>query len=94
MPEEHSTKLIEDLVAWGHGSSGEIIVRAEGGRMVGERSVEDECAGVRFPVVVVHGTDDRVIPYEAGVRLAELTGGTWSPSRTPAMRRRDVSRLS
>ena len=42
----------------------------------GARSVEDQCADVRCPVVVVHGTDDRVIPLRAGARLAELTGGT------------------
>ncbi len=76
VPEEHSTKLIEDLVGWGGGTTGETLVRAEGGRVVGERSVEEQCALVRCPVVVVHGTDDRVIPYEAGARLAELTGGT------------------
>ncbi|HEX4685675.1 MAG TPA: alpha/beta hydrolase, partial [Nocardioides sp.] len=76
VPEEHSTKLIEDLVAWGRGTTGETIVRVENGRGVGEHPVEELCARVRCPVVVVHGTDDRVIPYEAGVRLAELTGGT------------------
>jgi pimeloyl-ACP methyl ester carboxylesterase len=74
--ERHSTKLIEDLVEWGLGTSGETLVRAEEGRVVGERHVEDQCAQVRCPVIVVHGTDDRVIPHEAGARLAELTGGT------------------
>jgi pimeloyl-ACP methyl ester carboxylesterase/predicted glycosyltransferase len=76
VPEEHSTKLIEDLVGWGRGTTGETLVRAELGRVPGARSVEDQCAAVRCPVVVVHGTDDRVIPHEAGARLAELTGGT------------------
>jgi len=27
-------------------------------------------------VVVVHGTDDRAVPFDAGARLAGLTGGT------------------
>jgi pimeloyl-ACP methyl ester carboxylesterase/predicted glycosyltransferase len=76
VPEEHSTKLIEDLVGWGRGTTGEVLVRAEVGRAPGERSVAEQCADVTCPVVVVHGTDDRVVPYEAGVRLAELTGGT------------------
>src|SRR4029078_8391915 len=67
---------IEDLVAWGRGTTGETIVRVENGRGVGEHPVEQLSARVRCPVVVVHGTDDRVIPYEAGSRLAELTGGT------------------
>ncbi len=76
VPEEHSTKLIEDLVGWGRGTTGEALVRAEFGRAPGERSVAEQCADVTCPVVVVHGTDDRVVPYEAGARLAELTGGT------------------
>ena len=35
------------------------------------------CA-VRFvvPLLIVHGTDDRIIPHSIGVRLADLTGGT------------------
>ncbi len=76
VPEAHSTKLIEDLVAWGRGTDGETLARAELGWVPGERSVEDACAAVRCPVVVVHGTDDRIVPYEHGARLAELTGGT------------------
>ncbi len=76
VPEEHSTKLIEDLVGWGMGTDGQTLVRAEVGRLPGEPSVEDRCAAVRCPVVVVHGTDDRIIPPEHGARLAELTGGT------------------
>ena len=76
VPEEHSTKLIEDLVEWGRGTTGETLVRAEVGRVVGERRSRTSALEVRCPVVVVHGTDDRVIPYEAGARLAELTGGT------------------
>jgi pimeloyl-ACP methyl ester carboxylesterase len=76
VPEKHSTKLVEDLEGWGRGTSGETLVRAEVGRVVGERPVEEQSADVRCPVVVVHGTDDRVVPYQHGVRLAELTGGT------------------
>jgi pimeloyl-ACP methyl ester carboxylesterase len=76
VPEEHSTKLFEDLVKWGLGTDGATLVRAEVGRVPGDRSVEDQCADVRCSVVVVHGTEDRVVPFDAGARLAELTGGT------------------
>jgi pimeloyl-ACP methyl ester carboxylesterase/predicted glycosyltransferase len=76
VPEEHSSKLLEDLAGWGRGTDGATLVRAELGRAPGERSAVDQCAAVRCPVVVVHGTDDRVIPQAAGARLAELTRGT------------------
>ena len=32
--------------------------------------------GVRCPVLVTHGSDDRVIPHETGAEAARLTGGT------------------
>jgi pimeloyl-ACP methyl ester carboxylesterase/predicted glycosyltransferase len=76
VPEAHSTKLIEDLVGWGLGTDAETLIRLEEARESDVRSVREQCADVRCPVVVVHGTDDRVIPYEVGVRLAELTRGT------------------
>jgi pimeloyl-ACP methyl ester carboxylesterase/predicted glycosyltransferase len=76
VPEDHSTKLIEDLVAWGHQTDGETLVRAEVAKSSGPRSAAEQCADVRCPVVVVHGTEDHVIPLEVGERLAELTGGT------------------
>ena len=51
----------------GPGGGGACARRASGG---------GPGAAVRCPVVVVHGTDDRIIPHEHGARLAELTGGT------------------
>jgi pimeloyl-ACP methyl ester carboxylesterase len=73
--EPHSTKLVEDLVAWSTGSDGEVLSATELGRQPRPRSLEEQSARVRCPVVVVHGTDDRVIPHAHGERLAELTGG-------------------
>jgi pimeloyl-ACP methyl ester carboxylesterase len=74
--EPHSTKLVEDLVGWSRGTDGEILAIGEVGRARGPRSLEDRCAAVGCPVVVVHGTEDQVVPFQHGVRLAELTGGT------------------
>jgi pimeloyl-ACP methyl ester carboxylesterase/predicted glycosyltransferase len=76
VPEEHSTKLIEDLVGWSTTTDGETLALAEAARRPGPRAVEEQCAAVSCPVVVVHGTEDHVIPFDHGVRLAELTGGT------------------
>ncbi len=76
VPETHSTKLVEDLMGWGRTTDGTTLVRAEHTRVPGPRSVEQRCADVRCPVVVVHGTQDNAIPLDHGVRLAELTGGT------------------
>ena len=77
-PEPHSTKQIEDCIGWGQQISPETLVDTVFGEygMHGAtvHSVRD-CAGLTCPVLVIHGTDDRIMPAEQGQRVAELTGG-------------------
>ena len=79
-PERHSTKQIEDSVGWGHEIEPERLVDSTAGRLGCDgavcQSVEALCSHVRCPVIVVHGSDDRIQPRSAGERLAELTGGS------------------
>lgn len=76
VPEPRSSKLVEDLVGWGRGTDGPTLVRSELARdRLQPFPVAERCALVRCPVLVVHGTEDHVIPHEHGVRLAQLTGG-------------------
>lgn len=72
--EPHSTKLVEDLLRWSTTTDGETLVTAQLARRAG-RPTHELCTELTCPVVVVHGTDDRVTPHSHGVRLAELTGG-------------------
>src|SRR3954451_177316 len=75
-PEPHSTKQIEDGVAFGLDTDAETICATQVsalGYSDGE-GVEALCRGVDFPMLVVHGTDDNIVPFEWGVRLAELPG--------------------
>ncbi|ACQ80940.1 alpha/beta hydrolase fold protein [Beutenbergia cavernae DSM 12333] len=78
--EPHSTKQIEDAVAWGHEISPATLADTTAGRLGCDGAVcdliEPLCEQVRCPVLVVHGTDDRVRGIQYGERLAELTGGT------------------
>jgi pimeloyl-ACP methyl ester carboxylesterase/predicted glycosyltransferase len=73
--EPHSTKQIEDAVRWAHEIEPATLADTTAGRLASE-SVEDSCRRVRCPVLVVHGTGDRVRPHAIGERLAELTGGS------------------
>lgn len=74
-PEPHSTKQIEDAVRWAHEVEPATLVDTTAGRLTSE-SIEDSCRLVRCPVLVLHGTDDRIRPHAIGERLAELTGGS------------------
>ena len=77
-PEPHSTKQVEDSVAWGLDTTAETLVRtvlADGWSVAGRSQVEELCGKVRCPVVVIHGTADAVVPFDKGRRVAELTGG-------------------
>jgi pimeloyl-ACP methyl ester carboxylesterase/predicted glycosyltransferase len=79
-PEPHSTKQIEDCVAWGHEVTPETLADTTAGRLGLDGAVreplEDICPLVRCPVLVIHGTDDRIRPHAIGAKLAELTGGS------------------
>jgi pimeloyl-ACP methyl ester carboxylesterase len=74
--ESHSTKQIEDMVGWGLETSPETLVLTQLGAQPASRAeVEAILRRVRCPVLVVHGSDDRVRPHAVGAAVAELTGG-------------------
>jgi len=75
--EPHSTKQIEDCVAWGHEIGPERLVDTELARTVCRTpGFAERVAQADVPVLVIHGDDDHVRPYAEGVALAEATGGT------------------
>lgn len=74
--EPHSTKQIEDCVAWGLDTTPETLLLTECDLgYAGRAGAEALCRAVRAPVLVIHGDADRITPYERGARVAELTGG-------------------
>jgi pimeloyl-ACP methyl ester carboxylesterase/predicted glycosyltransferase len=76
--EPRSTKHIDDCVAWGLDTGPEQLIATVDGD---DRPNPDDpewqalCRGIRCPVLVVHGTNDIVVPFVHGAQLAELTGG-------------------
>ncbi len=74
--EPHSTKQIEDTVAWGLDTSPDVLLATECDLgYEGREGAEALCLGVSAPVLVLHGDADRITPFERGARVAELTGG-------------------
>ena len=73
--ERHSTKQIEDSVGWGLETSPEILIAESHAPWVDEATLRAWCAASRCPVLVVHGTEDRISPLRRGRTLAEATGG-------------------
>jgi pimeloyl-ACP methyl ester carboxylesterase/predicted glycosyltransferase len=76
--EPHSTKQRDDAVAWGLDTDAETLIRSVVGDASGLLDVQEAeamCRSVRCPVVVAHGTEDRIVSPEVGRRVAELTGG-------------------
>jgi pimeloyl-ACP methyl ester carboxylesterase len=74
-PEPHSTKQIEDTVAYALDGRLETFLMDESGPVADNvEEIEAVCAQVRCPVLVVQGDRDNCQPFERGVRTAELTG--------------------
>jgi pimeloyl-ACP methyl ester carboxylesterase len=73
--EPHSTKPIEDAVGWGLETDGETLGILSISRWLDDEALRALCALVRCPVLVIHGSDDRISPHARGAALAEATGG-------------------
>jgi pimeloyl-ACP methyl ester carboxylesterase/predicted glycosyltransferase len=74
-PEPHSTKLIEDCVAWGLETDPETLVATQLGEGLDEVEGRALCARVRCPVLVIQGTEDAITGRERGEALADAIGG-------------------
>jgi pimeloyl-ACP methyl ester carboxylesterase/predicted glycosyltransferase len=89
--EPHSTKQREDGLAWGLETSAEtLLLTGPGLGSATEAEAEATCQQVRCPVLIVHGDQDGVVPYETGAALARWTGGQLvtmqSAGHAPTMR--------
>ncbi len=74
--EAHSTKPMDDAVAWGLDTDPESLILTHLAPHLSERDdVLARCARVRCPVLVIHGSDDRILPQAVGQELARATGG-------------------
>ena len=73
-PEPHSTKQIEDAVAFGLETTPEILVMPGDPEPPTQAEVEETCRRVRCPVLIVQGDKDNCQSFETGLALAELTG--------------------
>jgi pimeloyl-ACP methyl ester carboxylesterase/predicted glycosyltransferase len=74
--EPHSSKQIEDCIAWGLDTSPETL--ADTSRALGMsrgESLRDTCARVSCPTLVIHGDCDVVRPLRQGKALADATRG-------------------
>ena len=74
--EPHSIKQWEDGVGYGLETTAEtLLLTAPAVAAPTAEEAEAICRQVRCPVLVVHGDQDGIVPYETGVALAHWTGG-------------------
>jgi pimeloyl-ACP methyl ester carboxylesterase len=73
--EPHSSKQIEDGIAWALETTPEALIASVTGSRFPPEEQRRIAASITCPVLVIHGDEDRIVPHEAGRWLAELTGG-------------------
>jgi pimeloyl-ACP methyl ester carboxylesterase len=74
--EPHSTKQIEDCVAWGLETAPEVLLADADAPQPERAAFRSWCALVRCPTLVLHGDRDDIVPIRHGAALAKLLGGT------------------
>jgi pimeloyl-ACP methyl ester carboxylesterase len=74
-PEPHSTKQVEDAVAYGLDGRIETLLMDNIQVVDNAAEVEAICRQVACPVLIIQGDLDNCQPPARGLRLAELTGG-------------------
>ena len=74
-PEPHSTKQIEDSIGWGLDTDPETLAATvQTGEFEDREETLELCSRVRCPMLVVHGEDDAIRPFQTGRELAAATG--------------------
>ena len=70
--EPHSTKQIEDGVAWGLETDAKTLIATALAPPLDEAAVRELGKRIDKPALVIHGTDDQVRSHGSGAALAEL----------------------
>lgn len=73
-PEEHSTKQIDDAVAWGLGTTPEVLITEARADRPDRATIEAWLERVDRPMAVVHGSADLVTPVASGRWVAGVSG--------------------
>ena len=79
--EPHSTKGIEDAIAWGHQTNADVLIatyeapRSPAGPPADLMEAKQYYAQIRCPVLVIQGSDDAILSASMGEGVAEATGG-------------------
>jgi pimeloyl-ACP methyl ester carboxylesterase len=77
LTEPHSTKPQEDTVGWGRETDAPTLVATQlAPRFQDEAAVRAILSRISCPILVIHGGDDHVRPWQSGARLAELANGS------------------
>jgi len=75
--EPRSTKQIEDCVGWGLDTTPDVLAAEGRAARPGRQRLEEWARASASPVLVLHGSRDRISPPTRGQRIAELTGGEY-----------------
>jgi pimeloyl-ACP methyl ester carboxylesterase/predicted glycosyltransferase len=73
--EPHSTKPIEDCVAWGLETDAQTLIATQSGEGLDRDAAGELAERVRCPVMVIQGSEDAITGPGRGVALAEATQG-------------------
>jgi pimeloyl-ACP methyl ester carboxylesterase/predicted glycosyltransferase len=74
--EPHSTRQIEEGIAWAGDTTGPVLTRTVEARTIPPRFDPGEAMyrAIRCPLLMIHGDDDRIQPHARAQAVADVTG--------------------
>lgn len=73
--EPHSTKQIDDGIAFAEPGDGAMLAMTQEARDVGLQMDEEDYRRIACPLLLIHGAEDHILPPAMSEKVAELTGG-------------------
>lgn len=70
--EPHSSKQIEDAIGWACETTPQVLIDSRLGALRENADIQAAYAGLRCPVLQLHGDADEIAPIEGGRRVASL----------------------
>lgn len=79
LSDQYTEKMLDDAFAWCNTTSAEVIAKVVGSPPNQETEGKAVYQKIQCPLLIIHGEEDKVVPFAKGRYLAEMLGAEFYP---------------